>query len=211
MKQKLVKKDLFWLFATPIYLIIGTFRHEASHAISAILEGVKIREFVFWPTIRSAKFFWGYVLFSRNVGWVTIAAPYICDLLTYLIFFIMIKKINFKHHWKWVNLLIIGLISPIINSAYNYIKGINGQGDVSELLVLVPDYMLHLYFIITLFVYILGLYIILKSGTNSDVSKKDKSILWNTYLSGLSTDNRNQQMRYLSKFMDIFWSKKLIV
>ncbi len=56
------RADLLLALAYPLYQIVGTLRHEASHAAIARLEGTPIERFVFWPTIRDGLgFSWGYV------------------------------------------------------------------------------------------------------------------------------------------------------
>jgi hypothetical protein len=43
------RKDLLWALAYPVYQIIGTLRHEGSHALAAMAEGAKVTKSVFWP------------------------------------------------------------------------------------------------------------------------------------------------------------------
>ena len=167
MKEQMRRRDLLWLFAYPFYQLIGTFRHEASHAILAIVEGAVIEELVFWPTITHSGFRWGYVKWSGDVSWATTAAPYVCDLATFVLFFMICRRMRFKRHWVWVNLVVIGLISPTVNSAYNYINGIRGGGDVSRLFGALPNQVIHSYFVITLLVYVVGLLLVLKPKVNS--------------------------------------------
>ncbi|NIN63998.1 MAG: hypothetical protein GTO63_04630, partial [Anaerolineae bacterium] len=62
MRQQLARKDLVWLLATPLYILIGTLRHELSHAIVALLLGAQIERLVFWPTWSETGFRWGYVV-----------------------------------------------------------------------------------------------------------------------------------------------------
>lgn len=191
MKQQIKIKDLFWLFAFPFYLVICIFRHEASHAISAILEGARIKKFVFWPTTVHGHFIWGYVMYSGHTSWITTAAPYICDLATYLVFFIICPRIRFKHHWVWFNLVIIGLVSSTVNSAKNYIGAVTGisrsPNDVVYLLHRLPaelhalvvsnklptyiprivPFVVHFYFVATLLLYVVGLFLLLKPKAKS--------------------------------------------
>ena len=62
MREGGLQADLLWLTAYPIYQLVGTFRHEASHALAVLLQGAKSREFVFWPMIQEAQGFkWGYM------------------------------------------------------------------------------------------------------------------------------------------------------
>lgn len=173
--QKLQKRDLLWLLAYPIYQIIGTARHEGSHALLAILEGAKIEQFVILPSIVRGHFLWGYVQWSGQTDWVPVAAPYLCDLLTYLVFFFICTHIPFRSHWVWVNLIILGLVSPLINSTYQYIISFTSPtSDIAQLLNQLPQLAVHSYFVVTLGLYILGLLAILtlpsqihKQGTKS--------------------------------------------
>ncbi|HXZ95421.1 MAG TPA: hypothetical protein VEG28_05905 [Dehalococcoidia bacterium] len=50
------KNDLVWLLAYPIYQIMGTFRHEGSHALAAMAKRAKVTKFVFWPAFDLGKF-----------------------------------------------------------------------------------------------------------------------------------------------------------
>ena len=160
MNNRFQKKDLWWILAFPVYQVIGTIRHEGSHALGAMFQGVEITKFVFWPSLIDGKFNWGYVMWASNVSWLAVAAPYFCDLLWFLVFFIIILKIKIKHHWIWINLIIIGLISPLIDTLWNYFRIILGRGDIIKLLNELPDFTIHAYFIITIILYIAGIYLI---------------------------------------------------
>ena len=162
MKQQLRRTDLVWLLAYPLYQLIGTLRHEASHAIVAFLQGAAIEEFVFWPTWVHSVFRWGYVGWSGDVNWVVTAAPYLCDLATFIIIFAICTRVCFRRHWVWVNLVAMGLISPLVNSAYNYLNGTRGGGDVASLFKTLPSQLVHAYFVFTLAVYLVGLVLMLK-------------------------------------------------
>ena len=74
---------MLWILAYPLYQLIGTFRHEASHAVVAVMQGARITEFVIWP----AQGYWGHVNWEGTTTIAATAAPYICDLLTFLVFF----------------------------------------------------------------------------------------------------------------------------
>lgn len=167
MKHQLRRGDLLWLLAYPIYQLIGSLRHEASHAAAAILQGAAIEELVFWPTQTDAGFRWGYVTWSGDVSWFATAAPYLCDLATFVLFFVICTRVRFRRHWVWVNLVAIGLISPLVNSAYNYVNGIRGVGDVTRLLGTLPDQVVHAYFVITLLAYVGGIVFALKPKVHS--------------------------------------------
>jgi hypothetical protein len=162
MKQQLRRTDLVWLLAYPLYQLIGTFRHEATHAIVALLQGAVIEEFVFWPTWTDSRFRWGFARWSGDVNWVVTAAPYLCNLATFIIFFVVCTRVRFRRHWVWVNLVAMGLISPLVNSAYNYLNGTRGGGDVASLFRTLPTQVVHAYFVFTLAVYLVGLVLVLK-------------------------------------------------
>ncbi|MDO8617430.1 MAG: M50 family metallopeptidase [Candidatus Uhrbacteria bacterium] len=154
--HKMRTRDWLWLLAYPLYQILGTLRHEGSHAIAAWLEGSHIEKFVFWPTTTHG-FYWGYVVLREKMSWLTFAAPYLVDLLTFVLFFFICTKIKIKHHWIWVNLFIIGLILPFINSAYKYADSFIGSGDVNHIMTEIPKAVVHVYFMLTLLLYIGGL------------------------------------------------------
>ncbi len=157
------KTDLFWAFAYPLYQLIGTFRHEASHALAAWLGGAQINKFVIWPTfLIKGEIRWGYVEFSGDGSWIIYAAPYFFDLITFLFFFWLCMRATFKTRWLWVNAYIIGLISPFFNSLYNYFGILNSTSDVGKLIMSLPDISVHLFFILTLLLYFLGMVIVFK-------------------------------------------------
>jgi hypothetical protein len=168
------KTDLLWILAYPIYQIIGTFRHEAGHAIAAWLEGAQIIEFVFWPTAHEAGGFrWGYVLWEGNTTWLSTAAPYFVDLLTALLFFWLCMRFRFPRRWLWINAIAIGLLSPLINSIYNYWGGLSSMNDVGKLLVSLPEPVVHLYFILTLLGYLVGMVVVFRSSRMVINAKKE--------------------------------------
>ena len=134
--------DLLWILAYPIYQLLGTFRHEASHALVAMAEGAKITEFVFWPT----EGYWGYVRWEGSVTSATTGAPYLCDLLTFVVFFAVCMLVRFDRRWIWLNLIAVGVISPLVNSIPNYRLGLSGPNDVGKLLESLPENIVHGYF-----------------------------------------------------------------
>lgn len=167
MKHQLRRGDLLWLLAYPIYQLIGSLRHEASHAIAALLLGGVVEEFVFWPTWSDSGFRWGYVVWFGRGTLITTAAPYVYDIVTFVAFFFICTRVRFRRHWVWVNLVIMGLISPFLNSAYCYVRGFMGVGDVARLLQGLPDPLVHVYFAVTLVIYVYGLFLVLKAKTTA--------------------------------------------
>jgi hypothetical protein len=152
-----MKRDLLWLLLYPVYQTIGTISHEGSHALAAMAEGAKVTEFVFWPTFR--PFYFGYCAWDGSTTWFTTAAPYFCNLITFFVAFLIIREAKPRRRWLWLNILIIGMLSPFINSAQNYFRGVAGSpNDIGELLRALNPIAIHLYFVLTLLFYAWGLY-----------------------------------------------------
>jgi len=149
-------RDWPWLFAYPAYQIIGTIRHEASHALAVLLEGGRVTKFVFWPTW-DGRFYWGYVSWSGRADWLVSAAPYLADLLTFAVFYLVCTRVTIKRHWLWVNFYAIGLVSPLVNSAYRYVSSFFRTGDLNGVMQAVPPALVHLYFVLTLTFYVAAL------------------------------------------------------
>jgi hypothetical protein len=153
------RKDLLWILAYPVYQIIGTLRHEGSHALAAMAEGAKVTKFVFWPNFDLGGFQWGYAGWVGSTTWFTTAAPYFCDLVTFFIALLIILQVKPGRRWLWANILIIGVLSPLVNSAYNYSGGLRGSfNDVGVLLHDLNPVAVHLYFAVTLVFYAWGFY-----------------------------------------------------
>jgi hypothetical protein len=153
------RRDLLWLLAYPVYQIIGTFRHEGSHALAAMAQGADITKFVFWPNFGLGKFSWGYVSWHGSTTWLAIAAPYFCDLITCFVALLIILETKPQRRWLWLNILMIGMLTPLLNSAYSYFWGVAGSpNDVGGLLGSLDPIAVHLYFALTLLFYAWGLY-----------------------------------------------------
>ena len=156
---------LLWLFAYPVYQVVGTFRHEASHALAAVLQGARITDFVFLPSNHAdLGFMWGYVRWIGETTWMVRAMPYFCDLLTFLGFFIICMFVIFRWRWIWLNLVILGLASPLINSAYNYLGGLKSENDIGRLLIALTPWIVHTYFICTCCMYAVGIILIFRQA-----------------------------------------------
>jgi hypothetical protein len=46
------------------------------------------------------------------------------------------------------------MISPLVNTAYNYLNGLRGRGDVAALFQELPNPAVHTYFVVTLLAYL---------------------------------------------------------
>jgi hypothetical protein len=171
------KQDLLWLLASPIYLTIGTIRHEAGHALAAMWQGAEITEFVFLPGLRDGELYFGYVRWmGGDTNWLTTAAPYFLDLLTFSLCFALCYFGRFKRHWLWLNLAILGIISPLINSGYQYFKpGLGMEGDIGWLLGNLPTNWVHGYMITTIALYLTGLLLVFTTSWHSRFIREDQA------------------------------------
>jgi hypothetical protein len=161
---------LLWVLAYPVYQLIGTFRHEASHALAAILEGYRVTEFVFWPSQGS----WGYVNWDGPRSVANIGAPYVSDFLTFGLFFVVCMLVRFDRRWIWLNLIAIGIISPMVNSYYNYSGGLRGPNDVGKLFTMLPEGIVHGYFWLTIGAYATGLVIVFSLSRTAITQREPK-------------------------------------
>ncbi len=148
-------RDALWLGAYPVYQMVGTFRHEASHALAGLVAGRHIDEFVIWPTARGSRLWWGYVRFDGQIDWPVAAAPYVVDLLTFTVCYWLCRRHPLPRP-IYLNAVIFGLVSPLVNSAYAYAGAFSRFNDVSYLFHRVPPHWVHLYFAATLSVFFCG-------------------------------------------------------
>lgn len=145
MSRLLQPRECFWLLALPAYVVIGTVRHEASHALVGTMLGGHIERFVFLPSAR----FWGMVRFAapQPPPLPTYAAPYVFDVLFLLACAWLCFRIPARLRQLWLNVVVLGVVSPVVDSTYNYVKAFIRGGDVATLFQLVPWYLVHLWFI----------------------------------------------------------------
>jgi hypothetical protein len=122
-------------------------------------EGTKIKEFVFWPSFHDGEFSFGHIALKGSTTWFMWAAPYCCDLILFFIALLIILEAKPQHRWLWLNILIIGMLSPFLNSVYNYCNVLVGNfNDLGVLLFHLNPITVHLYFVLTLLFYAWGLY-----------------------------------------------------
>ncbi len=150
-------RDLRWVLAYPFYQLVGTARHEFGHALIAWVQGYSIEKFVFWPTWEGGHIRWGYVIWKGSASAIVLFGPYLLDLLTFFVALLVLRRAHVRRRWLWLNIVILGMLSPLINSLYNYQGGLTGgSNDVGRLLDLWPAGLVHGYFLLTLGLYLLG-------------------------------------------------------
>ncbi len=162
MQRLVTKRDLWWLFAAPLYLAIGTLRHEASHALAGRWIGLTISDFVWWPTDKG----WGYVRFEPTSAtvhwWVMLAAPYMCDALLLLVTVVVCSKSRRLPRWAWVNLIAVGILSPIVDTLWNYKGFWKPRNDVANIIRGYGAGWTHFAFAILLAGYVVGLLVLIR-------------------------------------------------
>ena len=155
------RASLWWLLALPFYQLLGTLRHEGSHAVAAIAAGGRVHTLAFWPTYTAGGGWrWGYVQWTGAGGWPIVAAPYLCDLATYALAFVLWQAWPKAPRWVQLNLLIIGLVSPLVDTLYNYAGALWGRNDVAYLLHTLPPVGIHAGFLGAIMLYLVGLWLI---------------------------------------------------
>ncbi len=165
------RTDALWLLALPIYQVIGTARHELSHAAVGILQGTEVVEIEILPSIDPSEgLLWGYVQLSGGqVDWLMSAAPYLCDMLVFAIFLPLCICARSMPHWLYVNCFILGIVSPLVNTGYNYLKVFTGQyGDVDYLMFLFPDAAVHAAFLLSIAVFGTGAWMTARAHSRVD-------------------------------------------
>ncbi len=160
--------DFLWLLLLPVHFVIGTARHEASHALIGIAQGARIAEYRILPSERG----WGYVRLDPPIGnWLVYAAPYICDALTFGLGCLLCMRLPGRFRGLFINVLGLMVLSPLVNSANAYNVGLRGRGDVGYLLQVCQPVAIHAFFIAALAAYLVGTWLLLTRSPTALYSK----------------------------------------
>jgi hypothetical protein len=154
------RTDLWWLLAWPVYQVVGTARHEISHAVVAVWQGATITRVEVLPSFHKEGLLWGYVAWTggHTDAWVA-AAPYLCDLAMFLVFLPLCMLAARAPRWLWINCFIVGLLSPLIDTAANYSKLFRrNAGDVHELVTQFSPAAIHAVFLAAMVFYLVGIW-----------------------------------------------------
>ena len=147
------RSDLAWLLLLPVYLVIGTFRHELSHAAVAVAQGATITEFVILPSFVPGGIALGYVLWDGEVDWLATAAPYAVDVATVAVGVLLLRMIR-GPHWLPVTCSCWRSWVRSFDSAYGYGRGVvTGWGDIAAVLGELRAPMVHGWFIVAITIY----------------------------------------------------------
>ena len=151
--------DALWLLLAPAYLILGTARHEASHAVAAVMQGARLEGIVVLPSMRDGNLYWGYTSYTGNVNWLVFAAPYLVDLLTVAVLLPLCRLARGWSRPVWLNLVVLGPLSPLVNSTYQYaLSFARPFSDVALVRAAVPDTFVHAWFALTIPLYAWALF-----------------------------------------------------
>jgi hypothetical protein len=165
------KTDTMWLLALPVYLTIGTVRHEGAHALAAMLQGATITDFRFLPLVHpDYGFKWGLMNWTGGeTTSLVFAAPYLADMLFFALFSVLCTAISRMPRWVWINIFIIGVVSPLTNTAYNYLCFFDGSEhhDVTYLARVHGTTVVHAFFVVAILAYVVGtaLVVVRRLGT----------------------------------------------
>ena len=158
------RKDLLWLLALPFYMLIGTTRHEFSHALTAMLEGARLVRIQLLPAISpEGGVLWGYAEWKGATTWLALAAPYFCDVLTFLLGFFFLRWTTKLPRWVRLQVFVVLVLSPAIDSLYNYLAiSHHSSADVPRLATMIPHFWIGVWIVMSLAVYCLGIFALLK-------------------------------------------------
>jgi hypothetical protein len=162
-RQIIRPRDLWWFLAAPVYLVVGTARHELSHAAAASLEHARVTRIAILPRWQGDHILFGYASWIGPVDWMVTAAPYFVDALTVAVAVAICLAVRRMAHWVRVNIIVLGVLSPLVNSAINYRAGaFRHRGDVAELLSVFPPATVHAYFWVSFLVFLVALVVVLR-------------------------------------------------
>jgi hypothetical protein len=90
-----------------------------------LAQGGRISGFSVLPSDRG----WGFVQFQGGqIDWLTFAAPYLGDALVFAVGYVWAFRIPPDRRWLFVNVLVIMMLSPLINTTYNSVGGLASSG-----------------------------------------------------------------------------------
>ena len=151
------KEDMPLVLAVLI-IVVTTFRHEGSHALATLIEGVELIEVRLFPGYREdVGFFFGYVIRGDGGSWFIDAAPFLVAAAWLGIAFMLLRRYKLSGLTRLIALA-VGIISPLVDLVYNYQGGLwRDNTDAADLFAVLPNVAVHLYFVSAISLCILGL------------------------------------------------------
>ena len=167
------RSDKLWLIALPVYVLVLIFRHEAGHALSAVLyDGAQVTSFAVLPGFSAeGGFIRPHVRASGATSLLTRLAPYLLDVVVFSILYPACKYAVKMRRWIWLNVVVFAMFMPLLNAVGNYGTGLwRARSDVGVLLAEGPAVLVHLYFTATIVLFAYGSYDVLRSRKVADTS-----------------------------------------
>ena len=149
--------DFLWLLFLPGYMMVNTLRHELSHALVAWLVGARVLAINVIPGWQLGHFSFGYVILEENAGWLVVAAPYLCDLILFIAVFGLLKFKRFEQRWVSINLVMMGLFSPLYNSLSGFFNSNTVYNDVARLMTVLSELKVFYAFLFVISFYLIAL------------------------------------------------------
>ena len=165
------KSDVTWLLGAPFYILINSLWHQLASILLVWMTGGKVLSMSFLPIFSNSGWLrFGAVTWQGGIDCLILSAPYFADLLIFFCFAAIIYNFRIKHRWVLINLFIIGLLFPFVNSGYNYFLSAFMKTDIIHIIELMPfEEVVHLYFVATLVGYVL----VFNSILNDSVTAKE--------------------------------------
>ena len=132
---------LIHLLCAPLYQIIGTARHESSHALVGWVSHLDILEIRILPSRHNGRFLWGLVRFdpktlAGNMNVHVYLAPYYVDavwLAPGVALYVtgLAEQIASPHLALFAGIMLV--VSPVVDTVYNLGKwALKGLGDFAK-------------------------------------------------------------------------------
>lgn len=116
---------LHLLIGYPLYQILGTIRHELSHALAGIIQGIGVREIHVLPSHIDGKWYWGFVRYgvSDLPRWWVYLMPYFVNILHIIAGLWLVPYVaKFGIIHAWYAAIVLTLFSPVLDVVYNGVK-----------------------------------------------------------------------------------------
>ena len=128
------KDMLYMLCLYPVVQILGTIRHELSHAAAAKLAGYKILELRVFPGFNNKEFYWGYCRYDKPTTSTISLAPYwVAAVNCVLGVPLAIYTYETLPFFWWALLTVVMVVSPLFDILYNFFKWkLDNRGDFAK-------------------------------------------------------------------------------
>ncbi len=154
------RSDALWLLMLPVYMALDTLRHEASHALAGWLFGGNVLEISFLPSWNLGHFSFGYTVLTVELNWLIVGAPFIVDLIVFSLTFWLCLRHPQMPRGLWVNLLILGMFLPALDSFQAWWGSQERMNDVAQLIKMMSPALIHGCFLLAFRLYAIGIIIV---------------------------------------------------